>query len=87
MAFSATNGTASAADFALSTATPLTFSGTAGETKNIAVTIKGDQIVEGNETFTVTLGTVTPLGSRAAEQHRDGRLGDRARSTTMIRPR
>ncbi|MFV2065758.1 MAG: Calx-beta domain-containing protein, partial [Pirellulales bacterium] len=61
VAFASTNGTADGSDYAVVTASPLVFTGTAGETKNIEVTIKGDQVVEGNETFTLTLGAVTPV--------------------------
>ncbi|NKI30595.1 Calx-beta domain-containing protein [Croceivirga thetidis] len=41
------------------TAGTLTFTGTAGETESITVTLIDDVIVEGNENFTVTLGTPT----------------------------
>jgi len=50
-----TDGTA---DFTLDT-TSLTFAGTVGETQSVTVTIKGDDIVEDNEQFSVTLGDVT----------------------------
>lgn len=63
VAFASTNGTADVSDYALSTASPLTFAGTAGESRSIAVMIRGDQVVEANETFSVTLGTVTTGGS------------------------
>ncbi|MCL6268237.1 Calx-beta domain-containing protein, partial [Flagellimonas myxillae] len=42
-----------------STGGTLNFTGTAGETQNITVALNNDAIVEGNETFTVTLGTPT----------------------------
>jgi flagellar assembly factor FliW len=58
VAISTTNGTAGAADYALVTTT-VHFSGTAGETQLVSVTIKGDTIVEANETFNVVLGTVS----------------------------
>src|SRR4029077_2553131 len=35
------------------------FAGTVGESHNVSVTVKGDAVVEDNETFTVTLGDVT----------------------------
>ncbi|MFV2065759.1 MAG: beta strand repeat-containing protein, partial [Pirellulales bacterium] len=60
VAFASTNSTADGSDYAVVTAGPLVFTGTAGETKNIEVTIKGDRVVEGSETFTLTLGAVTP---------------------------
>ncbi|MCY2990393.1 MAG: hypothetical protein NTY19_21325 [Planctomycetota bacterium] len=47
-------------DYLVSTVTPLTFSGTVGESHPIQVTIYGDQLVEGDETFTITLGAVNP---------------------------
>ena len=52
-------GTAEATDLTVTTASPLTFAGTAGETQMIDVTIVGDLIVEDNETFTITLGNVS----------------------------
>src|SRR5947199_2493857 len=39
--------------------------GTVGESHDVSVTIKGDTIVEANETFSVQLGAVT--GTRAAQ--------------------
>ncbi len=41
----------------------LTFVGTAGEEQNIVVTVANDAIVEGDETFSVSLGTITPAGT------------------------
>src|SRR4029077_16899322 len=35
------------------------FAGTVGESHNVSVTVKGDAVVEDNETFTVNLGAVT----------------------------
>lgn len=58
--FASANGTATGSnDFVLASLSPIAFTGIVGETKNISVTIKGDQIVESNETFTITLGAVT----------------------------
>jgi gliding motility-associated-like protein/uncharacterized repeat protein (TIGR01451 family) len=58
--YSFSNGTATGGgvDF---TATPgtLTFAGTAGEVETITVAIVNDIFIEGNETFTVQLGTPT----------------------------
>src|SRR5437588_199068 len=45
-------------DYSVTTSSPLTFTGTAGETQTISVDITRDAIVEANEDFTVTLGTV-----------------------------
>ena len=52
----ATNGV----DYTVVTSSPLSFAGTAGETKLITVNYNGDNVVELNETFNVTLGTATP---------------------------
>ncbi len=41
----------------------LTFAGTAGEEQDIVVTVANDAIVEGDETFSVSLGTITPAGT------------------------
>jgi hypothetical protein len=51
-------GTAEAIDVTVQ-GSPLSFVGTAGETHAIDVVIRGDGIVEDNETFTITLGDVT----------------------------
>src|SRR5207248_2683108 len=58
VAFSATDGTADGSDYSVTTTSPLTFAGTAGETQTISVNITTDAIVEANEQFTVTLGAV-----------------------------
>ena len=58
VAISTTDGTAGSSDYALVTTT-VHFNGTAGETQTVTVTIKGDTIVEGNETFNVVLGAVS----------------------------
>src|SRR5437763_1470989 len=57
------NAAASGTDYTLDT-TSLHFTGAAGETHDVTVTIKGDTVVEANETFSVTLGDVT--GTTAA---------------------
>src|SRR5207253_2245878 len=49
---------ASGTDYTLDT-TSLHFTGAAGESHDVTVTIKGDTVVEANETFSVTLGDVT----------------------------
>lgn len=59
LAFSSATGTADGADFAVNTPSPLTFSGMAGETVPVSVQITGDERVEGDESFTITLGDVT----------------------------
>lgn len=60
VAFNVADVTTGAGDYTLMTSSPLSFSGTAGETQIITINVNGDQIVEGDETLTVTLGTVTP---------------------------
>jgi len=60
--------TAESTDFTLQT-TSVSFDGTSvGETELITVTITGDNVVEDNETFTVTLGSVT---APSTEQQND----------------
>ncbi|MEZ6125490.1 MAG: Calx-beta domain-containing protein [Planctomycetaceae bacterium] len=59
--FTTALGTAEATDVTFNTVSPLSFAGTAGETQIIQLTIVGDQIVEDNETFTITLGPATAL--------------------------
>ena len=49
-----TNGTAASTDYTANT-TALTFTGTANETKTFTVSTTEDEMVEGNETFTVGL--------------------------------
>ena len=58
VAISSTSGTADGSDYTLNTTT-LHFAGTVGESHHVSVTIKGDTVVEANETFTVNLGAVT----------------------------
>ena len=59
---SASNGTAGISDYVLVTTT-VHFNGTADETQLVSVTIKGDTLVESNETFSVLLGTVSNTGA------------------------
>ncbi len=62
--YSTSDGTASQpSDYTPASGT-LTFAGSAGEVKQIIVPVKGDTILEPNETFTVNLGTPSsPLAS------------------------
>jgi hypothetical protein len=57
-AYSSALGTADATDITVQ-GTSLSFLGTAGETQTIDVVIIGDDLVEDDETFTITLGDVT----------------------------
>ena len=59
LAFTTALLTAEGTDITFVTASPLSFAGTAGEVENIELTIKGDTIVEADETFTITLGNVS----------------------------
>ena len=62
-----TNGTAAGADYTANT-TALTFSGTKGETQTFTVATAGDAVLEGNETFTVSLSVSNaPIGVTATD--------------------
>ena len=62
-----TNGTAASSDYTANTAA-LTFTGNANETKTFTVQTKEDEVVEGNETFTVGLSVSgTSLGVTATD--------------------
>ncbi|MBE2183839.1 MAG: DUF11 domain-containing protein, partial [Anaerolineae bacterium] len=60
VAYSLTDGTATIAnnDYAAA-GSSLTFTGTAGETRTIPVTINGDLNIEANETFTAAFGAIS----------------------------
>ena len=66
--FAVADGTATVADgdFAAASGT-LTFSGAAGETQVIDVTVSGDPVLEDDETFTVDLGTPAPSSVSVAD--------------------
>ncbi len=53
--YATANGTATSGSDYVGTAGSLTFAGTASETQTIDVTINGDNVVEADETFTVSL--------------------------------
>ena len=57
LAYSTVAGTASSGSDYTPVAAILSFVGTAGESQNIDVTVRGDSVVEADETFTVELGT------------------------------
>src|SRR5205814_1573084 len=59
VAYSTADGTATSGSDYVAKSGSLTFTGTAGETQTISVTINGDTTLEPNETFTVTLGAVS----------------------------
>ena len=54
-----TNGATAGTDYTAVTDQTLTFAGTAGETQTVEVTISSDTIIEADETFTVSLSTLT----------------------------
>ncbi|MCB0033572.1 MAG: DUF11 domain-containing protein, partial [Anaerolineales bacterium] len=61
--YSTADGTATTADSDyVSKSGSVNFTGTAGETKNIQITVNGDTKVEGNETFVVNLNAPTSGG-------------------------
>src|SRR5262249_20777475 len=68
VAFSASHITTSSSDYAVTTPSPLSFTGTAGENQVITVAISRDAVVEPHETFRITLGAVvgaTPVQAAA----------------------
>src|SRR5207253_1123421 len=75
VAFTLANISTNAADYTLVTSTPLTFAGTVGEVQLITVNVNGDVTIEGNETFTATLGAVTPLAPVVAASFVTGAVG------------
>ena len=80
LAYTTNDGTATTADGDyVDNDSSLAFTGTASETQDIEVTIVGDDNVEDNETFTITLGDVT---ATTAEQ--DGDISTGASATGTI---
>ena len=73
--FVVTNVSTDGSDYTVVTTSPVTFTGTAGETQTITVNVIGDTIVESDETFTVTLGTVTPVAPVQASSFVTGAVG------------
>ena len=61
----------------------MNFAGNAGETQDITVALNDDNIVEGNETFTVTLGTPTN-GVGVAGSPATGTINDDDTATLTI---
>lgn len=92
VAFNVADVSTDGTDYAVSTVSPLHFAGTAGETRTITVNVNGDTIVEGDETFHVTLGTVTPVAPVPAASIITGAVGtgtisnDDATSLTIDNP-
>lgn len=70
--------TEGAADYSVTTVSPLSFAGAAGETQTISVDIIRDATVENDETFTVTLGAIS---NTSAEQIASITTGDSAIGT------
>ena len=67
--------TGGASDYLVATASPLTFAGGAGETHTITVNVIATALVEGTETFSVTLGAVTPVAPVVAADIITGAAG------------
>jgi fibronectin type 3 domain-containing protein len=75
VAYSLGLGTAEATDVTVQ-GSSLSFAGTAGETLTIDVVIIGDDIVEDDETFTITLGDVTGTSAVQDEAITSGAVSD-----------
>jgi hypothetical protein len=75
VAFNVANISTESNDYTLVTSSPLTFSGTAGETRTITVNVLGDLNSETNETLAITLGTVIPGSSELASSIISGAVG------------
>jgi hypothetical protein len=75
VAFGVTNLTTSNSDYTVVTNGPLTFTGTANESKTITIQIVGDTIAEGDEQFSVNLGAVTPVAPVLASSILSGASG------------
>lgn len=63
VAISTLDGTAGSADYGLNTIT-VHFTGLANEKQHVSVTIKGDTLVEANETFKVILGAISNTSAK-----------------------
>jgi hypothetical protein len=63
IAITSQDGTAGSSDYVLTT-TMVHFTGLANEKKTVSVTIKGDTLVEANETFKVILGAVSNTSAK-----------------------
>jgi cytochrome c oxidase assembly protein Cox11 len=75
VAFNVANLTADGTDYTVVTSSPLTFTGTAGETQTITVNVVGDTIVEATETLQVTLGQIGAVGLDVAPRIITGAAG------------
>jgi autotransporter-associated beta strand protein len=75
VAFNVASLTADGTDYTVVTSSPLTFTGTAGETQTITVNVVGDTIVEGTETLQVTLGQIGAVGLDVAPRIITGATG------------
>ena len=80
-------GTAGAADFT-STSQTLTFAGTAGETQTFTVTLNDDALVEGSESFTVSMSgvvaTTVPVGSIVVTDTATGTITDNDNAVVTV---
>ncbi len=75
VAFNVANVNTNGSDYTVVTSSPLSFTGTAGETHSITINVNGDTIVEGDETLSVTLSTVTPVAPVPASSIVTGAVG------------
>lgn len=66
--FQITSLTAANTDYTLITNGPLTFAGLAGEVQTIEIHVHGDINIEGDETFTITLGPVAASNPQIVQQ-------------------
>ncbi|MDB5391734.1 MAG: hypothetical protein JWM11_7380, partial [Planctomycetaceae bacterium] len=73
--FNVANLTTQSNDYSVVTTSPLTFSGTAGETRTITLNVIGDINSEANETLSVTLGAVVPGSPAVAGSIISGAVG------------
>ncbi len=82
--YATTNGTATTADndYVAATGT-LTFTGAAGQTRTFTVTINGDTKVEADETFTVSMNTVSNPGVTITDTATGTILNDDATAVTI----
>ena len=61
------NSATDADDFDVATASPITFTGSAGESQFITVNVIKDNVSEDDETFTITLGALSDIPATAAD--------------------
>src|SRR5438552_7733005 len=75
VAFSNANVTAVGSDYAVTTASPLTFVGTAGETQTISVKVRRGTRLDSNDTITFNPGSVAGTTATQATPITTGAVG------------